>query len=107
MILDLLTFLFYILIDTLTRLGIYQLAGSHESYQSLLRFALNASTLSDSLVVIVLDWERPWTFMETLQRWIKFLELGIENIKAEGGNGSKDGWTKGKAVIEELKESSK
>jgi len=91
--------------DTLTRLGIYQLAGSHESYQSLLRFGLNSSTLPDSLVVIVLDWARPWTFVETLQRWIKFLELGIENVKTEGGNGSKDGWTRGKVVVEELKES--
>lgn len=91
--------------DTLARLGIYQLAGSHESYQSLLRFALNSSTLPDSLVVIVLDWARPWTFIETLQRWIKFLEAGIENIKSEGDVGAKDGWTKGKAVIDELKES--
>ncbi|GBC09418.1 hypothetical protein RclHR1_08850001 [Rhizophagus clarus] len=91
--------------DTLTRLGIYQLAGSHESYHSLLRFALNYSTLPDSLVVIVLDWARPWTFIETLQRWIKFLEVGIENIKKEGSSGSKDGWTKGKVVVQELKES--
>ncbi|CAB4486647.1 dynein light intermediate chain [Rhizophagus irregularis] len=91
--------------DTLTRLGIYQLAGSHESYQSLLRFALNSSTLPDSLVVIVLDWARPWTFIETLQRWIKFLEVGIENIKTEGSSGTKDGWSKGKVVVEELKES--
>ncbi|RIA95346.1 dynein light intermediate chain-domain-containing protein [Glomus cerebriforme] len=91
--------------DTLARLGIYQLAGSHDSYQSLLRFALNSSTLPDSLVVIVLDWARPWTFIETLQRWIKFLEVGIEGVKAEGDIGAKDGWTKGKAVIDELKES--
>ncbi|GBC13143.2 dynein light intermediate chain-domain-containing protein [Rhizophagus irregularis DAOM 181602=DAOM 197198] len=63
--------------DTLTRLGIYQLA----------------------------DWARPWTFIETLQRWIKFLEVGIENIKTEGSSGTKDGWSKGKVVVEELKES--
>jgi hypothetical protein len=42
-----------------------------------------------------------------LQRWIKFLVAGIENIKAEGGVGAKDGWTKGRAVVDELKELSK
>ncbi|RHZ89821.1 hypothetical protein Glove_9g161 [Diversispora epigaea] len=90
--------------DTLARLGLYQLAGSQEAYQSLLRFALNSSTLPDSLVVIVLDWARPWTFVETLQRWAKFLEKGVENIKTEGAAGAKDGWTKGKAVVDEMKE---
>ncbi|CAG8725000.1 10819_t:CDS:2, partial [Dentiscutata erythropus] len=90
--------------DTLARLGIYQLVGSQEAYQSLLHFALNSTTLPDSLVVIVLDWARPWTFVETLQRWIKFVELGIERVKKEGAVGSKDDWTKGKAVIEEMQE---
>ncbi|CAG8597025.1 4447_t:CDS:2, partial [Scutellospora calospora] len=90
--------------DTLARLGIYQLAGSQEAYQSLLHFALNSTTLPDSLVVIVLDWARPWTFVETLQRWIKFIELGIERVKKEGAVGSKDNWTKGKAIIDEMQE---
>ncbi|CAG8588116.1 20574_t:CDS:2, partial [Racocetra persica] len=89
---------------TLARLGIYQLAGSQEAYQSLLHFALNSTTLPDSLVVIVLDWARPWTFVETLQRWIKFIEVGIERVKKEGSVGAKDDWTKGKAVVEEMQE---
>ncbi|CAG8435905.1 682_t:CDS:2 [Funneliformis caledonium] len=91
-------------LNTLARLGLYQLAGSYESYQPLLRFALNSSTLPHSLVVVVLDWARPWTFIETLQKWIKFVELGIESVKKEGNVGSKDGWTKGKAVVDELKD---
>ncbi|RIB08328.1 dynein light intermediate chain-domain-containing protein [Gigaspora rosea] len=90
--------------DTLARLGLYQLAGSQEAYQSLLHFALNSTTLPDSLVVIVLDWARPWTFVETLQRWIKFIELGIERVKKEGSVGAKDDWTKGKAIVEEMQE---
>ncbi|CAG8513588.1 12728_t:CDS:2 [Racocetra fulgida] len=78
--------------------------GSQEAYQSLLHFALNSTTLPDSLVVIVLDWARPWTFVETLQRWIKFIEVGIERVKKEGSVGAKDDWTKGKAVVEEMQE---
>ncbi|CAJ0828560.1 968_t:CDS:2 [Entrophospora sp. SA101] len=91
--------------DTLARLGIYQLAGSEDAYRPLLKFALNYKTLPDSLVVIVLDWTRPWTFIETLQRWIKFIESSIKDVCSEGGTGSKSGWTKGKAVVDELKES--
>lgn len=91
--------------DTLARLGIYQLAGSEDAYRPLLKFALNYKTLPDSLVVVVLDWTRPWTFIETLQRWIKFVESSIKDVCSEGGTGSKSGWTKGKAVVDELKES--
>ncbi|CAG8533186.1 10213_t:CDS:2 [Ambispora leptoticha] len=92
--------------DTIARLGLYQLAGSQPAYHSLLRFVLNVTTLPDSLVVIVLDWARPWTFAETLQRWIKVLESAIQNVKAEGQiPGSKDGWTQGKVVVDGLVES--
>ncbi|CAG8481177.1 4233_t:CDS:2 [Ambispora gerdemannii] len=92
--------------DTIARLGLYQLAGSQLAYHSLLRFVLNATTLPDSLVVIVLDWARPWAFAETLQRWIKILESAIESVKSEGPiPGSKDGWTQGKVVVDGLVES--
>ncbi|KAG9303822.1 hypothetical protein G9A89_018719 [Geosiphon pyriformis] len=92
--------------DTIARLGLYQLAGSQKAYNSLLRFALNSTTLADSLVVIVLDWARPWTFIETLQRWIKLVQEGIHAIRAEGAvTGSKSDWTEGQKVVEEVKES--
>uniref|UniRef100_A0A1D1YDT5 Dynein light intermediate chain n=1 Tax=Anthurium amnicola TaxID=1678845 RepID=A0A1D1YDT5_9ARAE len=90
--------------DTIARLGFYQLAGSDKAYHSLLRFALNLTTLPESLIVIVLDWSRPWTFVETLQRWIKVVEQAIDSVKKEGESGSKNGWTKGKVLVEEMTE---
>ena len=90
--------------DTIARLGFYQLAGSDKAYHSLLRFALNLTTLPDSAVIIVLDWSRPWTFISTLQRWIKVVEQAINSVKQEGESGSKSGWTKGKVLVEEMTE---
>ncbi|CAG8562847.1 241_t:CDS:2 [Paraglomus occultum] len=90
--------------DTIARLGFYQLASSDKAYNSLLRFALNLTTLQESVIIIVLDWSRPWTFIETLQRWIKVVEQAINSVKQEGDSGSKTGWTKGKVLVEEMAE---
>ncbi|KAG0198970.1 hypothetical protein BGX28_007680 [Mortierella sp. GBA30] len=89
--------------DTVARLGLYQIAGSHKSYHALLKYCLNTKTIADSAVVIVLDWSKPWTFMETLQRWIKVLEGAIQQICQEGAVASAT-WTKGKALMDELEE---
>jgi dynein light intermediate chain 1, cytosolic len=80
------------------------LAGSDKAYHSLLRFALNITTVPDSLVMIVLDWSCPWTFIESLQRWIKVVEQAIDAVKKEGAAGEKDDWTKGKVLLEEMAE---
>ncbi|ORX87357.1 dynein light intermediate chain [Basidiobolus meristosporus CBS 931.73] len=93
--------------ETIARIGLYQLAGSDNSYHDLLRFSLNANTFSSSLIVIVLDWSKPWTFIETFERWIKLIEEVVESVKAEGGDSKSDNpdkWTYGKFVIDEAKE---
>ncbi|KAF8967566.1 hypothetical protein BGZ46_000148 [Entomortierella lignicola] len=89
--------------DTVARLGLYQIAGSHKSYHALLKYCLNTKTIADSVVIIVLDWSKPWTFMETLQRWIRVLEGAIQQICQEGAVGTAT-WTKGKALMDELQE---
>ncbi|KAG0033780.1 hypothetical protein BGZ82_005980 [Podila clonocystis] len=89
--------------DTVARLGIYQIAGSHKSYHALLKYCLNTTTIADTVILIVLDWSRPWTFMETLQRWVKVLEGAIEQIRQEGAVATAT-WTKGKALMDELQE---
>ncbi|KAG0343786.1 hypothetical protein BG004_004998 [Podila humilis] len=89
--------------DTVARLGIYQIAGSHKSYHALLKYCLNTTTIADTVILIVLDWSRPWTFMDTLQRWVKVLEGAIEQIRQEGGVASAT-WTKGKALMDDLQE---
>lgn len=89
--------------DTFARLNLYHLSLSHPSYSTLLKFALNSSTLPDSLVIIVLDWTRPWTFVEHLERWMKVLQEHVEGVIVKEGQ-TVAGWSKGKEVLDEMKE---
>ncbi|KAF9975450.1 hypothetical protein BGZ73_000903 [Actinomortierella ambigua] len=89
--------------DTIARLGLYQLAGSHKSYHSLLKYSLNADSIADTAVLIVLDWSKPWSFMETLQRWSVILERAVDQVCQEGAAGA-GSWSKGKAIVDDLRE---
>jgi dynein light intermediate chain 1 len=86
----------------IARLGVYQLGLSATEYMPLLKFALSTDTLADSTVIIVLDWTRPWAFLETFQRWIDVLQHRIDEICKEGSAG--ESWSRGKAVVDELRE---
>ncbi|KAJ3044642.1 hypothetical protein HDV00_001568 [Rhizophlyctis rosea] len=68
--------------DVVARVGLYNLSND-AAYQGLLRFALNLETLADSLVVLVLDWTRPWTFFDSLDRWLTLLERTIGSMSEQ------------------------
>lgn len=70
--------------DIVARIGLYHLA-SETAFGNLFRFALNVDTLADSLVIIVLDWSRPWTFLKTLDEWLGVLEQQITKLTADKG----------------------
>jgi dynein light intermediate chain 1 len=54
---------------------VYTVPSSAPSYTSLLpHFLPPRSSLPQTVVVIVLDWTRPWTFIEELETWIKWIE---------------------------------
>ncbi|GAA5807691.1 hypothetical protein MFLAVUS_001065 [Mucor flavus] len=88
--------------EAIARLGVYQLGLSAVEYMPLLKFALSTDTLSDSVVLIVLDWTRPWEFLETFQRWINVLQHRMDEICKEGSAG--ESWSRGKAIVDELRE---
>lgn len=89
----------------IARLGVYQLGLSATEYLPLLKFALNTNTLSDSCAIIILDWTRPWLFLESLQRWMHVLQHRINEIRKDGSAG--ETWSKGKAIVDELREKGK
>jgi len=61
--------------DTLARLSIYTVPSVAPSYTALLPYFLPPrTTLPHTLVMIVLDWTRPWTFVEELQTWLEWVE---------------------------------
>ena len=63
------------LLDTLARLSVYTVPSPASSYTALLRhFLPPRSSLLQTLIIIVLDWTRPWTFVEELQTWLTWVE---------------------------------
>ncbi|GAA5954069.1 hypothetical protein JCM21900_005397 [Sporobolomyces salmonicolor] len=72
--------------ETLARLSLFQLPSPLPPYPSLLPLALSRQTLLDSLIVIVLDWERPWGFIKELKKWVAMLERVLED------QAGKDSW---------------
>jgi dynein light intermediate chain 1 len=57
--------------------------------------------LRDSLFLITLDWEAPWTFLSQLVEWLDV----VREIAEQAANTSKGGWSREQVVWEEMKES--
>ncbi|KIJ69787.1 hypothetical protein HYDPIDRAFT_77857 [Hydnomerulius pinastri MD-312] len=71
--------------DTLARLSVYTVPSEAKAYTALLpHFLPPRSALPHTLVMIVLDWTRPWTFMEEMQTWLRWVELWAK------GDGSRE-----------------
>lgn len=90
----------------MARLGLYQLGLASPEYLPLLKFAISSETISDSCILLLLDWARPWKFLETLQRWINVINSILESVSKEGLS-TETNWSKGKAILDELKEKCK
>ncbi|KAJ7640155.1 dynein light intermediate chain-domain-containing protein [Mycena rosella] len=61
--------------DTLARLSVYTVPSSAPEYTSLLpHFVPPRTALPHTLVMIALDWTRPWTFIEELETWLQWVE---------------------------------
>ncbi|KAJ7119485.1 dynein light intermediate chain-domain-containing protein [Mycena epipterygia] len=61
--------------DTLARLSVYSVPSAAREYTSLLpHFVPPRTALPHTLVMIVLDWTRPWTFVEELETWLQWVE---------------------------------
>lgn len=50
-------------------------------HKGLLKFAVSPESLKDSLVVLVADMSRPWTIMESLQKWASVLRDHQDKLK--------------------------
>ncbi|KAF8514873.1 dynein light intermediate chain-domain-containing protein [Hysterangium stoloniferum] len=61
--------------DTLARLSVYTVPSSSPTYLSLLPVFLPPRTsLPHTLVMIIMDWTRPWSFVEQLELWLTWIE---------------------------------
>ena len=54
------------------RIGAYVLDGNAE-FRSLLQYIVTSTTACNTLVIITLDMSRPWTLVQSLERWFRLL----------------------------------
>uniref|UniRef100_A0A3B4F5Y7 Dynein light intermediate chain n=1 Tax=Pundamilia nyererei TaxID=303518 RepID=A0A3B4F5Y7_9CICH len=66
--------------DDLTRCNVWILDGDLY-HKGLLKFAVTAQSLPDCLAVFVVDMSRPWTTMESLQKWASVLRDHVDKLK--------------------------
>uniref|UniRef100_A0A671TMB2 Dynein light intermediate chain n=1 Tax=Sparus aurata TaxID=8175 RepID=A0A671TMB2_SPAAU len=68
--------------DDLTRCNVWILDGDLY-HKGLLKFAVSAQSLPDCLAVFVADMSRPWTIMESLQKWASVLRDHVDKLKLQ------------------------
>ncbi|KAH9833682.1 dynein light intermediate chain-domain-containing protein [Rhodofomes roseus] len=65
--------------DILARLSIYTVPSSAASYTALLpHFLPPRASLPHTVILVVLDWTRPWTFVEELETWLEWVEKWVK-----------------------------
>ncbi|BFZ63876.1 hypothetical protein YB2330_005013 [Saitoella coloradoensis] len=67
--------------DILTRLGLYSLPAPAPSYEPILAQAVAASPISDNLLLILLDWATPWTWLSEIRQWVQTLKRVTGRIR--------------------------
>ncbi|XP_068696771.1 cytoplasmic dynein 1 light intermediate chain 2-like [Montipora capricornis] len=66
--------------DDSTRLGVWILDGD-PLHKNLLQYALTPKSITNTVIVHVVDISRPWTIMESLHSWTEVLREHIHSLK--------------------------
>ncbi|KAJ2895730.1 hypothetical protein MKZ38_006202 [Zalerion maritima] len=69
--------------DTLARISAYLLSSPSPSFASLVQPLLTPETIPNTLVVILLNWSRPWMWLRELRQWILLLKKVIYSLSDE------------------------
>ena len=59
----------------------YTLDGCTD-HRSLLQFVLNKDNLENTVVMVVLDYLRPWSMLQSLEHWMKIIEGHILSLNS-------------------------
>ncbi|RVD82428.1 uncharacterized protein DFL_006855 [Arthrobotrys flagrans] len=59
--------------DVLARLGLYLVSSPTPAFSPLLKPLFTPELLPDTLVILLLDWRTPWTWLRQTRRWIRLL----------------------------------
>jgi dynein light intermediate chain 1 len=69
-----------IVLDILARLSVYLLADPSPSFAPLLKPLLTPHTISNTLIVVLLDWSAPWFWLRELRNWIRLLRTLLVSL---------------------------
>ena len=65
--------------DWISRMGIWILDGV-VYHSDLLKFALKKDDVDNTLVMIVVDLSKPWSIMESLERWVDVVQRHVNSL---------------------------
>lgn len=86
----------YVCLDVLARLSLYLLSDRNAAFSTLLEPLFTPDTIPNLLVVVLLDWEEPWTWARQLRDWIRILRpalTSLDNDCVEAMNDNMKQWT--------------
>lgn len=63
--------------DILARLSIFLLSESVPAFSALVKPLLTPKTISETLVIILLDWAEPWSWARQIRDWVRFLKAVV------------------------------
>uniref|UniRef100_A0A8C5SN99 Dynein light intermediate chain n=1 Tax=Laticauda laticaudata TaxID=8630 RepID=A0A8C5SN99_LATLA len=66
--------------DDQTRCNVWILDGDLY-HKGLLKFAIEATSLKDTLIMMVVDMSKPWTALNSLQKWASVVREHIDKLK--------------------------
>ncbi|KAH8588111.1 dynein light intermediate chain-domain-containing protein [Bisporella sp. PMI_857] len=69
--------------DILARLSVYLLADPSPSITPLLQPLLTPETIPNTLIVVLLDWSKPWFWLRELRDWIRLLRTLLTSLDAD------------------------
>ncbi|KAI0521038.1 dynein light intermediate chain-domain-containing protein [Xylaria bambusicola] len=69
--------------DILARVSLYLLSSSAPSFASLIKPLLTPQSIPNTLIVILLDWSQPWSWMRQLREWLMLLRNVIVSLSPE------------------------
>ncbi|KAI1323606.1 dynein light intermediate chain-domain-containing protein [Xylariaceae sp. FL0255] len=69
--------------DILARISLYLLSSPAPTFTSLVSPLLTPQSIPNTLIVILLDWSQPWSWMRQLREWVLLLRTVINSLSPE------------------------
>ena len=74
------------MVDVLARLSIHLLADESASFTNVLKPAFTPESIPNTLLVVLLDWNTPWHWLQQLMEWLKRIKALLLSLNDECQN---------------------